>query len=57
MFYFLFKTETDVRILMSGVLIITMLLPNMPILIAPHLQDVFDIFSRLVAFKRRKPGE
>ena len=49
--------ETDVKILMSGVLIIAMLLPNMPYLMAPNLQDVFDIFTLLVSFNRKKPGK
>lgn len=46
----LLKTETDILPLLSALLVIVVLLPMIPALIGPFLQDIFDIFSRLAAW-------
>ncbi|KAL3871551.1 hypothetical protein ACJMK2_039542 [Sinanodonta woodiana] len=50
------RTETDIPVLMTAVTIITIVLPSLPTVIAPFLQDIFEIFHRLVAFCVKKPG-
>ncbi|KAK7573363.1 hypothetical protein V9T40_010554 [Parthenolecanium corni] len=45
----LLKTETDIVTLVSALLIINILLPIIPALLAPHLQDMFVAFSKLAA--------
>lgn len=51
------KTETDVPILMTGVMALTILLPSVPThLGTQHLNIIFDAFSHLVAFTYKKPG-
>ncbi|XP_019640975.1 PREDICTED: hamartin-like [Branchiostoma belcheri] len=52
----LLKRETDIPNVMSGVLIITTLLPMVPTLIAPYLSSIFEVFSRLAAWNTNKPG-
>ncbi|XP_035683676.1 hamartin-like [Branchiostoma floridae] len=52
----LLKRETDIPNVMSGVLIITTLLPMVPALIAPYLTSIFEVFSRLAAWNTNKPG-
>ncbi|XP_066295412.1 hamartin-like [Branchiostoma lanceolatum] len=52
----LLKRETDIPNVMSGVLIITTLLPMVPALIAPYLKSIFEVFSRLAAWNTNKPG-
>lgn len=43
-------------VLTSGILTITTLLPLVPASIGHCLQDLFDIFSRLSAFRARRSG-
>lgn len=50
------KGDTDVVVLTSGILTITTLLPLVPASIGHCLQDLFDIFSRLSAFRARWSG-
>lgn len=50
------KTETDIPVVMTGVMALTVLLPSVPALIGNQLTEIFNIFSRLVAFNERKPG-
>lgn len=50
------KTDTDIPLLMTGVMVITILLPAIPSLVAKHLPDIFDIFGHLVSFNIRKPS-
>ncbi|XP_060069721.1 hamartin-like [Ylistrum balloti] len=50
------KTETDIPVLMTGVMTLTVLLPSVPALIGNQLTEIFNIFSRLIAFNERKPG-
>ena len=41
---------------MSAVLLITSVLPMIPISVKPFLEDILDIFSRLAKFHVLKPG-
>ncbi|KAK3088192.1 hypothetical protein FSP39_015981 [Pinctada imbricata] len=50
------KTEADVPVLMTGVMVLTILLPSLPVHMGSHLQEMFDIFSYAVAFSVKKPG-
>ncbi|XP_041368930.1 hamartin-like [Gigantopelta aegis] len=50
------KTEVDIPVVMTALVIITVLLPVVPVTIAPHLQEIFDIFGRLAAFSVKKPA-
>ncbi|XP_065161962.1 hamartin isoform X3 [Atheta coriaria] len=51
----LLKTENDILLLLSALLLLIVLLPCIPSQMGPHLQDVFDIFSRLAAFNSSIP--
>ncbi|KAL3284794.1 hypothetical protein HHI36_018935 [Cryptolaemus montrouzieri] len=46
----LLKTEEDILALISALLLIIVLMPMIPSMIAHHLQEIFDIFSRLAAW-------
>lgn len=46
----LLKTESEILPLLSALLALVVLLPTIPSLMGPYLQDVFDIFSRLTAW-------
>ena len=48
--------ETDVPILLGGLLDLTALLPLVPVAIGPTLHDIFDIFLRMATFNLKKPG-
>uniref|UniRef100_K1PLX0 Hamartin n=1 Tax=Magallana gigas TaxID=29159 RepID=K1PLX0_MAGGI len=50
------KTDTDIPLLMTGVMVITILLPAIPSLVGKYLPDIFDIFGHLVSFNIRKPS-
>ncbi|KAJ8300717.1 hypothetical protein KUTeg_022236 [Tegillarca granosa] len=50
------KTETDIPVLATAVLVITVLLPSVPSLMNQHLADIFEIFSRLLGFNSKQPG-
>ncbi|KAK6195034.1 hypothetical protein SNE40_000552 [Patella caerulea] len=50
------KNMTDIPVLMTGVMILTLLLPIVPVSIARHLTDILDIFTRLTSFCVRKPA-
>ncbi|KAL5011866.1 hypothetical protein ScPMuIL_010417 [Solemya velum] len=52
------KTDNDVCNLMTGAMVITILLPSrsVPALISPHLNDIFETFSRLSGFIIKRPG-
>lgn len=51
------QNEVDIPILMTGVMVLVILLPVVPVSIEGHLQDVFDIFARIAALITKKPGE
>ena len=40
---------------MTGVTIVTVLLPSLPGLVGPYLPDIFEVFFRLAAFHVKKP--
>lgn len=50
------QNEVDIPILMTGVMVLVILLPVVPVGIEGHLQDVFDIFARIAALITKKPG-
>lgn len=51
------KHETDILLLMSALLIIIILLPMIPSLMAQHLHEIFDVFSRLAAWNTNNPNK
>lgn len=53
----LLKVETDILPLMSALLVLIVLLPMIPALIGSHLQDIFEVFSRLAAWNTNNPNK
>ncbi|XP_046998825.1 hamartin isoform X2 [Schistocerca americana] len=53
----LLKVETDILPLMSALLVLIVLLPMIPALLGPHLQDIFEVFSRLAAWNTNNPNK
>ncbi|XP_038637802.1 TSC complex subunit 1b isoform X2 [Scyliorhinus canicula] len=51
------KTETEIVVLTTGVLVLIILLPMIPQAGKQHLLDFFEIFGRLAAWNLRKPGQ
>lgn len=47
------QTHTDVIVLTYAVYAVAAILPLSPIAVAPHLADLFEVFSRLVTWKDR----
>jgi len=45
------KTEEDLVILMSGLLALLAVLPVLPAYVAPYLTEVFEVFSRVAAWR------
>ncbi|KAI1900551.1 hypothetical protein AGOR_G00051090 [Albula goreensis] len=50
------KTDTDVVVLITGVLVLITLLPMIPQPGKQHLYEFFDIFGRLVSWNIKSPG-
>ncbi|XP_038063703.1 hamartin-like [Patiria miniata] len=50
------KMDTDIPVIMCGLLTVTTLLPMIPSLVGPFLQHVFVIYSRLASWTIKKPG-
>uniref|UniRef100_A0A8B9J7Y5 TSC complex subunit 1b n=1 Tax=Astyanax mexicanus TaxID=7994 RepID=A0A8B9J7Y5_ASTMX len=50
------KTDTDVVVLITGVLVLVTLLPMIPQAGKQHLYEFFDVFGRLAAWNLRNPG-
>ncbi|XP_062418648.1 hamartin-like isoform X2 [Pungitius pungitius] len=50
------KTETDVVVLITGVLVLITLLPMIPQAGKQHIYDFFDVFGRLVSWSHKNPG-
>ncbi|XP_068559544.1 TSC complex subunit 1a isoform X2 [Cebidichthys violaceus] len=50
------KTETDVVVLITGVLVLITLLPMIPQTAKQHIYDFFDVFGRLVSWSHKNPG-
>ncbi|XP_078406307.1 TSC complex subunit 1b isoform X1 [Cetorhinus maximus] len=51
------KTETEIVVLTTGVLVLIILLPMIPQAGKQYLLDFFEIFGRLAAWNLRKPGQ
>eukprot|EP00057_Strongylocentrotus_purpuratus_P008713 XP_011663187.1 PREDICTED: hamartin isoform X1 [Strongylocentrotus purpuratus] len=51
------KADTDIPVLMCGILTITTLLPMIPSKVGPFLHDICEIFARLASWSVNKPGE
>ncbi|KAM4578018.1 TSC complex subunit 1a isoform 2-T3 [Fundulus diaphanus] len=50
------KTDADVVVLITGVLVLITLLPMIPQAGKQHIYDFFDIFGRLVSWSYKNPG-
>uniref|UniRef100_A0A8C6KS20 TSC complex subunit 1b n=1 Tax=Nothobranchius furzeri TaxID=105023 RepID=A0A8C6KS20_NOTFU len=50
------KTDTDVAVLITGVLVLITLLPMIPQAGKQHLWEYFDIFGRLASWNLKNPG-
>lgn len=50
------KTDTDVVVLITGVLVLITLLPMIPQAGKQHLYEFFDVFGRLASWNLRSPG-
>lgn len=51
------KTDCDVMVLITGVLVLITLLPMIPQAGRQHIYDFFDIFGRLASWSLKNPGE
>ena len=45
------KHEEDLVLMMSALMDLLVLMPIVPVYIAPYLQDLFEIFSRVAAWR------
>ena len=45
------KQEEDLSVLMTALMDLLVLIPNVPVYIGPYLQDFFEIFSRVAAWR------
>ncbi|XP_068616877.1 TSC complex subunit 1a isoform X2 [Brachionichthys hirsutus] len=52
----LLKTDTDVVVLITGVLVLITLLPMIPQAGKQHIYDFFDVFGRLASWSYKNPG-
>lgn len=50
------QTDTDVVVLITGVLVLITLLPMIPQAGKQHLWEYFDIFGRLASWNLKNPG-
>uniref|UniRef100_A0A3P8U264 TSC complex subunit 1a n=1 Tax=Amphiprion percula TaxID=161767 RepID=A0A3P8U264_AMPPE len=50
------KTDSDIVVLISGVLVLITLLPMIPQAGKQHIYDFFDVFGRLASWSFRNPG-
>ncbi|XP_054895691.1 LOW QUALITY PROTEIN: TSC complex subunit 1a [Poeciliopsis prolifica] len=51
------KTDGDVVVLVTGVLVLVVLLPMIPQAGKQHIYDFFDVFGRLASWSHRNPGQ
>uniref|UniRef100_A0A672HUY7 TSC complex subunit 1b n=1 Tax=Salarias fasciatus TaxID=181472 RepID=A0A672HUY7_SALFA len=51
------KTDSDVVVLITGVLVLITLLPMIPQAGKQHIYDFFDVFGRLASWTYRNPGQ
>ena len=52
-----FQNEVDIPILMTGVMVLVILLPVVPVGMEGFLHDVCDIVARITALITKKPGK
>ncbi|KAK3768427.1 hypothetical protein RRG08_053419 [Elysia crispata] len=50
------KTETDVPLLMTSLMVIVILLPSLPVTIGPQLPTIFEIFGRMSILCAKSPA-
>lgn len=50
------QTDTDVVVLITGVLVLITLLPMIPQAGKQHIYDFFDVFGRLASWSYKNPG-
>lgn len=50
------QTDTDVVVLITGVLVLITILPMIPQAGKQHLWEYFDIFGRLASWNLKNPG-
>lgn len=50
------QTDTDVVVLITGVLVLITLLPMIPQAGKQHIYDFFDVFGRLASWSYRNPS-
>lgn len=50
------KTDTEIPVIMSGLLIIVALLPVIPSAVGTCLSDIFDVFTRISGWYTKKPA-
>nr|XP_054586306.1 TSC complex subunit 1a isoform X1 [Nothobranchius furzeri] len=50
------KTDSDVVVLITGVLVLITLLPMIPQAGKQHIYDFFDVFGRLASWSNKNPG-
>ncbi len=50
------KMDTDIPVIMCGLLSVTTLLPMIPSLVGPSLPEIFRVFSHLASWNVTKPG-
>ena len=51
LFFKVLKHEEDLGILMTALMDLLVLIPIVPVYISPYLQDLFEIFSRVAAWR------
>uniref|UniRef100_A0A667YHF5 TSC complex subunit 1a n=1 Tax=Myripristis murdjan TaxID=586833 RepID=A0A667YHF5_9TELE len=51
------KTDSDVVVLITGVLVLITLLPMIPQAGKQHIYDFFDVFGRLASWSLKNPGQ
>ncbi|KAK7478437.1 hypothetical protein BaRGS_00030283 [Batillaria attramentaria] len=50
------RNEVDIPILMTGIMVVVVLLPVVPVTIESHLPEIFDVFSRSAGLLVKKPA-
>lgn len=53
----IWQTDTDVVVLITGLLVLITLLPMIPQAGKQHLWEYFDIFGRLASWNLKNPGK
>jgi len=56
-YFCIFQTDSDVVVLITGVLVLITLLPMIPQAGKQHIYDFFDVFGRLASWSYKNPGK